>query len=59
MTFDLHVGIDYSGRETPTSRIPALQVYAAFDTEEPRRILSPSSSEKTSRNWNQKEIAEC
>jgi hypothetical protein len=26
MTFDLHIGIDYSGRETPASRTPALQV---------------------------------
>jgi hypothetical protein len=56
--FDLHIGIDYSGRETPTSRKPALQVYAAFDTEEPRRILSPSSTEKTYKNWCRKEIAE-
>ena len=56
--FDLHIGIDYSGRETPTSRTPVLQVYAAFDTEEPRRILSPSSTEKTYKNWNRKEIAE-
>jgi hypothetical protein len=58
VTFDLHIGIDYSGRETPTSRTPALQVYAAFDTEEPRRILSPSSTEKTYKNWCRKEIAE-
>jgi len=58
MLFDLHIGIDYSGRETPTSRTPALQVYAAFDTEEPRRILSPSSTEKTYKNWCRKEIAE-
>ena len=57
-SFDLHIGIDYSGRETPTSRTPALQVYAAFDTEEPRRILSPSSTEKTYKNWCRKEIAE-
>jgi hypothetical protein len=57
MTYDLHVGIDYSGRETPTSRTPALQVYAAFDTEEPRRILSPSSTETTYKNWCRKEIA--
>lgn len=28
MNFDLHIGIDYSGRKTPTSRTPALQVYA-------------------------------
>ena len=58
MTSDLHIGIDYSGRETPTSRTPALQVYVAFDTEEPRRILSPASSEKTYKNWCRKEIAE-
>jgi hypothetical protein len=51
MTFDLSIGIDYSGRETPTSRTPALQVYAAFGDEEPRRILSPSSTEKTYKNW--------
>ena len=54
----MHIGIDYSGRETPTSRTPALQVYAAFDTEEPRRILSPASTEKTYKNWCRKEIAE-
>jgi hypothetical protein len=58
LTFDHHIGIDSSGRETPTSRTPALQVYAAFDTEEPRRILSPSSTEKTYQNWCRKEIAE-
>ena len=56
--FGLHIGIDYSGRETPTSRTPALQVYAAFDTEEAHRILSPASTEKTYKNWNRKEIAE-
>ena len=58
MNFDLHIGIDYSGRETPKSRTPALQVYASFESEEPRRILSPASSEKTLRNWCRKEIAE-
>lgn len=56
--FDLHIGIDYSGREAPTSRTPALQVYAAFDHEEPRRILSPSSTDKSYKNWCRKEIAE-
>lgn len=28
MTFDLFIGIDYSGAQTPTSRLKALQVYA-------------------------------
>ncbi|MBL6707504.1 MAG: hypothetical protein ISQ06_15440 [Planctomycetaceae bacterium] len=58
MTFGIHIGIDYSGRETPTSRTPTLQVYAAFGDEEPHRILSPSSTEKTYKNWCRKEIAE-
>jgi hypothetical protein len=58
VTFDLHIGVDYSGRETPTSRRPALQVYAAFDAEDPRPIQSPSSTEKTYNNWCRKEIAE-
>jgi hypothetical protein len=48
MAFDLHIGIDYSGWETPTSRTPALQVYAAFDTKEPRRIVSLPSTERRS-----------
>jgi hypothetical protein len=58
MTFDLHIGIDYSGRETPTSRTPALQVYASFDGAEPRSIASPTSSERQYKNWCRKEIAE-
>lgn len=58
MTFDLHIGIDYSGRETPTSRTPALQVFASFDGEEPRPISSPTSSAKLYKNWCRKEIAE-
>ena len=57
MTFDLHIGIDYSGRETPTSRTPALQVYAAFDNPHPRRITSPAATEKSFKNWCRKEIA--
>lgn len=58
MIFDLHIGIDYSGRETPTSRTPALQVYAAFDNDEPRPIPSPSSLAKLYKNWCRKEVAE-
>lgn len=58
MKFDLHIGIDYSGRETATSRTPALQVYAALNAENARRIQSPASTEKTYKNWCRKEIAE-
>ncbi|MCR9295717.1 MAG: hypothetical protein NXI32_23610 [bacterium] len=57
-TFDLHIGIDYSGRQSPNCRTPALQVYAASGEGEPSRILSPASSEKTYKNWCRKEIAE-
>ena len=37
------IGIDYSGREAPTTRTPALQVYADFEMKESCRILSQSS----------------
>lgn len=57
MTFDLFIGIDYSGRETANTRTSALQVYAGFDDGEPLRIVSPTSTQKTFRNWNRKEIA--
>ena len=39
--FDLHIGIDYSGRETPVSRTSALQVYSASKegTEQGKELL--------------------
>ncbi len=52
-TFDLHIGIDYSGAKTPTSRLPGLQVYAA-NCGFPERI-TPAAPR--SRNWTRKEIA--
>jgi hypothetical protein len=58
MNFDLHIGIDYSGRQTPQSRTAALQVYAAFDIEEPRRITSPAGTGNSTKNWCRQEIAE-
>ena len=54
----VHIGIDYSGRETATSRTPALQVDAAFNAEDARRVQSADSTEKTYKNWCRKEIAE-
>ena len=47
MTFDLHIGIDYSGRETPTSRTPTLQVYAATGGEEPQQVHTPAGVAKS------------
>jgi hypothetical protein len=58
MTFDLHIGIDYSGRETPISRTPGLQVYAAPGDDEPRAVRSPKATRGAYRNWCRKEIAE-
>jgi hypothetical protein len=58
MTFDLHIGIDYSGRETPISRTPALQVYAASGNDEPGAVRLPKAPEGANRNWCRKEVAE-
>lgn len=57
MTFDLHIGIDYSGAQTPTSRLAGLQVYAAT-TGLPERISTPAAPQSQSWNWTRQEIAE-
>jgi len=41
MTFDLFIGIDYSGAQTPDSRLKALQVYAARPGNSPQKQHSP------------------
>jgi hypothetical protein len=58
--FDLFIGIDYSGAETPTSRLPGLQVFAARpDGSAPERWASPTRSNNRQRvNWTRREIAE-
>lgn len=58
MIFDLHIGIDYSGRETSTSRTTALQVFAALDDEEPRSVRTPAAPAGANWNWTRKEIAD-
>jgi hypothetical protein len=58
ISFDLHIGIDYSGRKTPLSRTPSLQVYTASISEEPRRIPTPKAPPGARWNWCRKEIAE-
>ncbi|TWU56265.1 hypothetical protein [Rubripirellula reticaptiva] len=57
MNFDLCIGVDYSGAKTPVTRSKTLQVYASHRGEEPSRVSSPSSSDKSSRNWCRREIA--
>ena len=58
MTFNLHIGIDYSGRATPMSRTSALQVYGALQAEQPHRVLSPASTANNHKNWRRQEIAD-
>jgi hypothetical protein len=57
MTFELHFGVDYSGAQTPTSRLAGLQVYAAT-AGVPESVRSPAASKRTNRNWTRREIAE-
>jgi len=58
MAFDLHIGIDYSGRETPISRTSGLQVYAVSAEEEPRAIRTPKNPDGGNWNWCRKEVAD-
>lgn len=52
MTFQLHIGIDYSGAQTPTSCLAGLQVYAA-STGLPERVSTPAAPhERTGRRIN-------
>ena len=55
--FDLRIGIDYSGAETATSRLPALRVFAAGD-DEPAAVTTPAAPVGERRNWSRREIAE-
>ena len=53
MTYDLYIGIDYSGAETMESRLKALQVYAAEPGAEPRSVRPAEPA----RNWSRQEVA--
>jgi hypothetical protein len=53
--FDRYVGIDYSGAETPTSRLSGLRVYVASRGALPDEVRSPTNPEW---NWTRREIAE-
>lgn len=58
MMFDLHIGIDYSGRETPVSRTSTLQVYAASNGREPEQVRTPACPPAGNWNWCRKDLAE-
>lgn len=53
MKFDRFIGVDYSGAETPTSRIKGLQVYVATPNGEPR----PMRPAPPAKNWTRQEMA--
>lgn len=53
--FDLFIGIDYSGAQSPCSRLPGLQVYAMRPgTGEPEAWAPPG---RVGRNWTRGELA--
>ncbi|MBF0422568.1 MAG: hypothetical protein HQL73_06215 [Magnetococcales bacterium] len=51
MTWDLFIGIDYSGAETPESRLKTLQMFAAQPGKEPEAVCPPPSPGHACRNW--------
>ncbi len=58
--FDTFIGIDYSGAETPKSRLKGLQVYAAqAGTADAQEWNSPTPSNNGQRvNWTRREVAD-
>jgi len=50
VAFDLHVGVNYSGAGTPTSRSAQLQVYAVMEGRGPELIKTPAAPE--GQRWN-------
>jgi hypothetical protein len=59
MNFEFFIGIDYSGAETPESRLKNLQVCATRPDESPEKQFSPALSNNGQRcNWSRKEVAE-
>ena len=58
--FDGFIGIDYSGAQTPTSRLPGLQVYAAAPggTEAERWSSPARANNGRALHWTRRELAE-
>ena len=52
--FDRYIGIDYSGRQAPVSRLSALQVFTATPASNPLPVPVPSAG---ARNWCRKDLA--
>jgi hypothetical protein len=55
MKFSCHIGIDYSGAQTPESRLKGLQVYQSRNGGTPERLTTPAEGAK---NWTRLEVAQ-
>ncbi len=55
MRFTRHIGIDYSGAQTPESRLKGLQIYECRGGATPERIGPPTEGAK---NWTRIEVAQ-
>ncbi len=57
MSFDLFVGIDYSGAETPDSPLRGLQVFAAGAGQEPKAIHNSDGAHGNCGSWSRRAVA--
>ena len=57
MGWDLFIGIDYSGAETPEARLKGLQLYAARPGHKPEAVTPPDPDGHAYRNWSRQAIA--
>jgi hypothetical protein len=57
VVFDVHVGVDYSGAESPTSRLKGLQVYLAEGRAQPVAVQTPASPAGKGWKWTRNELA--
>ena len=55
MKFERYIGVDYSGAQTPESRLRSLQVYTAGQDGAPQKI---STSTERAVNWSRLEVAQ-
>lgn len=58
MDFQTHIEIDYSGADTPSSRLPNLQVYEAKLATEPIPVMTPAAPHGQRWNWCRAEVAD-
>jgi hypothetical protein len=54
MGFERFIGVDYSGAETPQSRLSGLRVFEARPGEDPVEVRAGNG---TSKNWSRDELA--